>query len=201
MTNKRNTLNNVEEVEAVEKDQPWERQPCDTDDSWVAFCAYRDSSPPRKLFARKGMQPMASLMAWFKGHNWDGRIKAFDKWTSKITLAEFENALKETSKERAAKHVGIINASLELLEREINKYLDTSRNSELPGLLKPSDITKMAEVMIKLDRVIKGESTEHVKHDLDLSKLSVDELKKLNDLTSKAVTEDDRVEAPQAKVH
>jgi hypothetical protein len=51
--------------------------------------------------------------------------------------------------------------------------------------VKPSELIKLAETVIKLDRLVRGEATDRTENDVDFSQYTVDELRKLNELLTK----------------
>lgn len=67
----------------------WERQECDTDKSYRAFCIYRDLGPMRSLEAAERayrewgdrgekMGPSTLFERWSSKGKWSDRVKAFD---------------------------------------------------------------------------------------------------------------------------
>lgn len=166
----------------------WERQETDTDDSWVAFVAFRDMKAPRRLLtvAVNGSRlPTAKLSEWYRAHAWKERADAYDRHMDRVVLEEREALLRQTSKEISAEHMTMLHAARELVQRELDKWLQASRETEAQGLLKVSDVNRLLENVVKLDRLIRDQSTEQVTVEMDLSKLTPEELKQLRTLREK----------------
>lgn len=158
---------------------PWERQPTDTEESWLAFVAYRDAAPPRRLI-RPGVGASGKVSAMYQAHAWGPRVEAFDRMVDIIKVAERVNLEKVTAKERASKHLRVLDDAIELCAIEINGLLESARkyaaNGPAAGAIKPSDLNKLLELTIKYQRLIQGEATEIVGQAQDLSVLTDEEL-------------------------
>lgn len=174
----------------------WERQAVDTNESWPYFKAYRDLKGSRRLdrvrlaadeMGRRNPHAptLQQLRDWCEQHQWRERVKGYDQHMDKILAEEKETALRESARDQAAAHLELIQDAHELAENELKKLLQASRESSAHGLLKPSDLFKLFEAAIKLGRLVKGESTEIAEERVDLSKLSMEELKELRKLQAK----------------
>jgi hypothetical protein len=173
-------------TEAVKVPEPWERQASESEEAWLAFKAYREMPPDERLIKRAGVHRMATLSKWYRDHNWEDRCKAYDAHFDALSVEERERVFRRASKELAIDHMVALADMRELMSREFAKYLEASRSTEMHGLIKPSDLIKMAEAVVKLDRLVRGETTENVKTEIDTSKLSLDELRQLEELLTKA---------------
>lgn len=163
----------------------WTKQPYETDAEFVSFQAYRDAKPPRRLVGRPGAGSTAELSRMFRENNWTIRVQAYDLYMDHVFLTEKEEFLKQSARDLSAQHMAILHTSRQLVQRELDKMLEASTRSDAVGLLSGGQITAMMDATVKLDRLIKGESTESVEVKQDLSALSVDELKQLRELTKK----------------
>ena len=163
----------------------WDRLAAESDEEFTAFVRFRDNKPPRKVL-RDSTVPTAKLAAWYRQHDWQARAVAWDMHLDGIRQAEFEEATRDDAKQVAAEHRLILKDARELVQLEIAKYLRTSQESEAHGLLKPGELTKLLEAMIKFDRLVRDQSTSKEETILDLKNLDVDELRQLADLESKA---------------
>lgn len=161
----------------------WERQLSDTDDSWTAFVSYRDMPTPRRLI-RFGPYPTGKLAEWFRAHNWAARVNAYDNHLDAIRREEREALLAQHEREIMTEHLVLLSEARELVARELSKYLTSSREGTLHGLLKPSELTKLFEMVLKSDRLLKDQPTERVATQ-DLSKLTLEELRKLEEIHKK----------------
>lgn len=163
----------------------WERQPIDTDESFKAFCTYRDQIPPRRF---RGLGPTATIAEWYRDHGWRERIAAYDAWLDSIMLREREEALKKAARNQGTEHALLLVEAREFLGLELAKFLKTSKEHEIQNL-RPHEMIRLLEQVIKLERLVQGETTENVSQQVDLSKLSVEELRQLEALHRKVENE------------
>ncbi len=163
--------------------KPWERQHFDTDESFEAFKLFRDSRPPRRVLAQRGY-PTSSLYAWFRDHAWAERVRAYDAHTDSILLGEREALLRQNAQQISAEHMALLHSARDLAQRELDKMLSRSVDNDEMNLLRPGELVKLLETVIRYDRLIRGESTENIDQQIDLSALTLDEL-----LTYKALRE------------
>ncbi len=177
----------------TEKRHPpiWERQPCDTSESWPCFKIYRDAKGTRRLerirYACPGLaQPMADLYRWYVEHNWADRVKAYDLHMDGILQEEKDAIMRQSARDLAASHMALVQDAEELASNELGKLLQASRESAAAGLLKPGDLIKLIDAAVKLGRLVKGESTENVQVSGDLENLTESELEAYLALAKKA---------------
>ena len=160
----------------------WDRQAVDTDESWPFFQAYRDQNPPRRLepvrCTPKGAVSPAvdKLRAWYRDHGWRDRVAAYDAHVDGIIQEEREDRLREDVRAMTARHLAILQDAGELVADQLAKYLRSARESDMHGLLKPNEIAKIMDLTVKLERLTRGESTERIEADVDLTSLSDEEL-------------------------
>jgi hypothetical protein len=172
-----------------EDPKPWERQPYDTEASWEAFRSYRDDIPPRRLIGRPHSGGSAGLQKMANEFNFRARVAAYDAYLDKARVEEREAIVRQTAKEIAAKHMLSLHTAQAVLDREMNKYLEQSKATDSPGLIKPGELIKLMDAVIKLDRLVRDQPTDITSNRLDLSKLSPKELLAFEALTLKARTE------------
>lgn len=154
---------------------PWERQTFDTAESWPVFVSYRDQRPPRRLM-RPGPIGTAQLSTWAREHQWEERCAAYDRHVDSIVRGEREATLAQDVREIRADYLASLRDMRVLLDREIKKHLDVSAAADLPTI-KPNELAKLLDIAIKADRLLRGEATEHIHQEMDLSDLSVEELR------------------------
>jgi len=164
---------------------PWERQPYDTDESWPVFQAYRDQKPPRRgllvSFRGRPVDPI-KVARWFREHFWGERVAEWDRHLDAIRVSEMESALAKSTREAMADHVQLVEQAKEIASRELEKLLATVKDSAVE-VLKPRDLTRLLDSTIKLDRLIRGETTENVNVDgPDLSHLTDEQLSALDSM-------------------
>lgn len=157
---------------------PWERQPYDTDESWPIFVAYRDQTLPRRglLVLCKGRPVDPIRVAWYhKEHYWPERVAEYDRHLDAIRRAEREGLLAQTIREVTAEHAEVLADARDIVRRELEKLLATVRESA-GEVVRVRDLIRLTELVIKSDRLIRGESTENVDTGPDLSHLTNEQL-------------------------
>lgn len=165
-------------------DSIWTRQPCDDDRSWPAFVEYRDQSPPRKL------RPvfdggLIQTRAWYIDNAWRDRVAAYDTWRDKIVLEEREAILRQSSKAVAAEHMRLAKDLRSVALAETEKFLDAVSKTPM-STVRPRELVSMIEAVVKVDRLIRGETTEKIEQSIDLSKFSMEEIVAWHKLLAKA---------------
>lgn len=180
----------------------YERWTDEPEEAFNAFVQYRDQTAPRsvgKVYGARNMQ----LLAWCTNFQWRERALEYDRHHDRIRREVTENILKQTTASVAAEHMLLLKDARELVARELSKLVEASRNSTMPGLLKSSDLVRMTDMVVKLDRLIRGETTDNlgatVTEDLDYSKLTLDEIRQLKALRAKAKA--DTVDSDGATQH
>lgn len=158
--------------------------------AYEAFKAYCKAGPKRSIrkVARQCIKSESLLLRWSMRHGWVNRTKAFDEAQTKI---ESEAAKKLTEK-RAVNWTEAKEAlhrdELELGEQMMAAAREALKHVNLKDC-SASDVVRLSEYGSKLRRLASGEQTEVLKvetQDMDLSRLSVDELRTLRDLQNKA---------------
>jgi len=167
---------------------PWERQPGEPDICFTQFRYYRDMPLPRKILGvRDGST--ADKWEWSSKWSWVSRATAYDDHISTLAIKEREETVKQQARDIGAEHMKILHGLREVLERETGKWmarLRTSENSTEPTM-KPNELLKLADTVIKLERLVQGETTENIgAPKTDLSALSPEELSQLLALYKKA---------------
>ena len=190
-------------AENLEDNELWERMKGEGSRQYEHFAAYRDMkhiapSPTgrsiRKLAKEKGMnrQSLEQLSSKF---NWVARAEAYDIYLTEQTRLQNEAEIEDMRKNHALLASQMI--------RKAAKRLLTIPEEEITA----SDIVRLVDAGVKIERLSRGESTENtkisgeakIKHegqvkvsnpeDLNLSKLSDEELKELEGLLEKLHTE------------
>lgn len=171
----------------TEERRPWDKQEHESAEAYQAFQRYLQMAPDERTITLVAPRSSATLSKWYREHSWEARVKAWDAEFGTMRYAEREAVFRRKAREVAIDHMLILSDARELVAREYSKLVEASRQSEMHGLLKPNELVKMTELAIKLDRLVRGETTENVgTTDLDLAKLSIDELEELDKLMTKA---------------
>jgi hypothetical protein len=119
-----------------------------------------------------------------EGH-WRERVAAWDDHLDAHRREEQETAASVSGKDIAAQHARLLQESAELVTREMDKLLKTAMSTDAETI-KVRDLVALQDQVIKLGRLTRGESTENVATDMDLSHLTVEELRELQRLRDKA---------------
>jgi hypothetical protein len=179
----------VEEPTAAGNLTPlWLRQACDTDESWDAFKAYRDMAPPRnmaRIYVNRVQVPIAKVSSWLRDHNWRDRCRAYDNHMEEILITQREDFLRQKTVEITADWMCALKDAREIIAKELMRLRQTSEESDGPGLLKPNELVRLMDMVIKYDRLLRGESTEQIDTKVDLSQLSVEDLRELKRMHEK----------------
>jgi hypothetical protein len=108
-------------------------------------------------------------------HYWAERVAEFDRHLDRLVVAEREALLAQNTREVMAEYMGTLQDSRDILRREMNKLRATAEESA-GETVKLRDLTRLMEVSIRADRLLRGESTDKIDMGPDLSNLSDDEL-------------------------
>ncbi len=170
---------------------PWERLEDEPEDAWDAFRRFRDMSTPRQVKYAATVQA-STIFAWAGEWRWQERVSAYDRHTDGIRRAQREETLKQSEEDRMVAAIAMLAGAEELFNRELQKWIAESYASDMSHA-KLSDLTKLMNSVITMRRLVHGESTENVAHtgDFDLSKLSLDELRKWRELQAKVLKGDE----------
>lgn len=162
---------------------PWYQQPHEPDDAYRAFCEWRDQDPPRN--ARSLDVSVAQRLEWFQRWSWGERVALWDDHVNLVVAQERGAFLAETTRDLAAKHMALLSDARDLAKREIQKLLAESNQSKL-STMKPRDLIRLLTEIVKLDRLIRGESTSNEALEINTDNLTVDELRNWQELSEKA---------------
>lgn len=165
---------------------PWERQEGEPDDAFNNFRYYRDMPMPRKVL---GVMHGSTTdkWEWSSKWSWISRAKQYDDHISNLAIQEREETVRMAARDIQVEHLMILHGMRELLMREAGKWLRRSRETEGMSELRINELVKLTESVVKLERLALGETTENTQPvTRDLSKLSVEELYQLQELTEKA---------------
>lgn len=166
----------------------WDRREDESESDWLAFKSYRDQSPPRNLKRTAAAlvdHSLADVVALCNKFAWRERAKEYDAHLDLVLQKEREEFLKQDARKRAADHMMLLKDAREALACELRKLLEWTSQTNV-GVMQPQQVTKMLDIVVKLERLVGGESTENAQTSFDLSGLSVDELRVLDKILTKA---------------
>ncbi len=169
---------------------PWEQYASENEQEFRAFLDYLESPLPRRVMALRGAYPTAQLGTWSKKNRWGERARAWDEHLAAIELKELETAAANKGRTRAVQLGNALDNLATYLERETAKMVRDSRGS-VHTVMKPNEVSRMVEVADKITRLDAGQATSILRSDVDLSKLTPEQLEKLDELLSEAVPDGD----------
>lgn len=170
---------------------PYERQPKESSAAYAAFVAYRDLHPIERSYSRVEAELGADVREWARVTDWASRASAWDDHRDTVVRASELTALAEMRSQQLdilrTGHAIVVD-QIELLGQAAIDAINTE-TGERVNLIGPTEIRQWIDSMIKLKALFAGEPTEiqkvHSNEELDLSKLSIDELKVLKSLQKK----------------
>lgn len=139
--------------------------------AWAAFMGYLRIPAPRQLTKAAEIlgKDLAQISRWATEYDWIERATARDLVPLQAALAAEVNLA-----ERSARVVGKL---LTVLEKETARTL-AAQDAALSDPLSASALAHLAETVVKLQRLVSGESTENHSHrvKIDLTTVSEDTL-------------------------
>lgn len=144
--------------------------------------------PPRRLdrirVPGQISKPLQQLLEWHGAGCWADRAAAWDSHLDALRQAEQEAAVRQSAQDIQAQHIQIIKEARELALDQLGKMQAAALEGD-SHFMKPNELTRLIESVVKLDRLVRGESTENTKEQVDMSSLSLDELRALAALREK----------------
>lgn len=163
-----------------DNDHPWERQPLDTDLSWPLFQDYllqQDRPRSLKPLIRHGAMNWGQLQEIEWAHAWKERAGLWDEF--------IQRARQATVLTDAGISCRIRDKMQRLVEQELDRLTRVSDKSNDLGAVRPGELARFAEVAFKIDRLLTGQPTERVEAGVDLTSLSIEELRALRRMSQK----------------
>jgi len=167
----------------------WERLPGESAKAYEAFCKYRDMPPGERSLrevARRLGKSETLISRWSSRYRWVERVQAWDDEVDRKAREAHLRTVKEMRERHARYAVALQMKALDRL-----KQMD-------PDELEPLEVLKFIVEAAKLERLARGEPDtiqEHTgkdggpiehRHNFDLSRLSIEELRSLERILSKA---------------
>jgi hypothetical protein len=158
--------------------KPWARQPFDDDASYVAFQTYLADSRRLAETGERPLPPKVWRLNW-EIHAWRQRALAYD--------AHLNDRIRETHEaeviDASVRHARIGLRFQALSEKELAK-LEKASATDIPAI-REGTILRYAERGIAIEREAVGQAPPQ-RDDLDLSRLTLDELRLFHELAKKA---------------
>lgn len=173
--------------------EPWARQPFDTDLSWSVFLDYLSLPPPRSLatLARRPScalsWPQLETLAHCDG--WKVRAERWDQHLDQVRFEAQEQATREDAIARATRQGRLGKKLQRLAETEADKLLIQASRDAMVGTIQVRDMIRAAAYGVRIERLAMGDFTDKIETGPDLSGLSVEQLRTLRELQEKAGVE------------
>jgi len=189
------------------QENPWDRKPSETPRQYQMFCAYLEMNTAEKPIRTRNLLKLTKeiefsydyLRRLSSTHDWVSRAAAYDAYLATKIREKSEEDIIDMRKNHALLAAQMI--------RKATKRLLTMPEDDITA----SDIVRLVDVGVKIERLSRGESTENkqisgeakVTHqgeiklnqkspgDLNLSCLSDEEIAELEQLLAKLHTEPD----------
>ncbi len=105
-----------------------------------------------------------------------------------IRTAERAAVEKLTAHEVALAHMTTLHDFQSVVMLEVDKFLKACQGTDMP-VLKPGELVKMMDLVVKYQRLIQGQTTEKIDTSIDVSKVSVEDMLKMQEILAKAAQE------------
>lgn len=168
--------------------KPWEYQPgVDTPDDYNAFVWFLGFLAPRRIapIANAFDKSLATVRKWARDGLWYERAAAYDQDLANQRKAELDRVYKTEGAELAKQHLDVIRLGYTLVEDQLEKHLVEAKD-RTSSSKKLGEIVKLRGELFREERLVRGQATEIVDQELDLSKLDDQELELLDQLRKKA---------------
>jgi hypothetical protein len=137
----------------------WERQPFDGSRTYLYFCVYRDMDPLERSIKKTAEETKRSLgMLWNISSRWDWakRAEAYDLHMQRLKLAAYEQARIEMAERQAKEGMTLQSVAMGGIRDLIDERGQVKAN------LTPTEIVRLLETGVRIERLARGESTENV---------------------------------------
>lgn len=169
--------------------QLWEKQPWESDREFLWFQEYLHAG------ARRGLSGLASragcpytsqqLATVARENHWHDRATLWDRHLAALRTKAVEDFVEESAQEEARRHRTFTRLALNLATSELSKLWAAASQATMHGTIRPETAIRMGGEAVKLDRLIRGQTTENTGHQVDLGHLSDDELRSLDTVLAK----------------
>lgn len=129
---------------------PWDRQPKEGDQAWIAFCAYRDMGPGRSIAkTATGLgKPKSLLEGWSSRHGWVRRAVAHDQHQEATAAADARAATRSA-------RTAVLDQQSVAARALLAKGLQALQGVD-PTMIEPKDIPRWIDTAIRLNRQAVG---------------------------------------------
>jgi len=166
----------------------WEFQPgIDTDDSFAVFSYWLVLPPPRdlRIAARACQRTPQQVSRWANADLWRERAQEYDKLLNDSRRAELEKLYKQDGAAVALEWLEPITTAKGFIKEQLEKF--QIEGSDREGVrIKPNELSRLFQVVFQAERLLRGQATEITSDELDLSKLTDEELAEYDRMVRKA---------------
>jgi hypothetical protein len=136
----------------IDDRMPWDRQEGETAKAFEAFQIYRDIGPERsqRKVCQKLSKNTRTIADWSSKNNWVERCEKYDVYIDSETQKQKRKDILAMRERHAQTGMDLLAKAAKALQ----KIPDES--------IKASEIAKMIDVGVKIERLSRGESTENV---------------------------------------
>lgn len=135
----------------VDSKEPWERMPGESTTMYSYFEAYKNMQPMERssrAVAEKYRKNRGTIEGYCTKYNWVDRAAAWDDEQAKIARIEQQKEIAEMRKRHAK------------LAKDMLDKAQSAIDNMNPSEMKPQDISRIAEVASKLERLSMGDVGE-----------------------------------------
>lgn len=149
---------------------PWERQSGESDQAFEAFTKYLLMGPERtqNKVCHDLSKSRQLIGAWSSKWKWTERCAAWDNEQARQLREEQTKEIAEMRK----RHAKTASLAFALVDKEIKRYFRVGKdkngnevlylNEEKADDLKPSDLARLMEAAVKIERLSRGDTSEVV---------------------------------------
>ncbi len=159
---------------------PWERQSGESPASFEVFQRYLAMGSARNI-SELGRQEGRDLGGLAHEHRWTARA---DAWARYVDEVRSEAVLDEVA-EMARRHIRAANIGIEDLLDQLGK-LRAKHSDSQRAEMRHQEIARALEVYTKVERLARGEPTDRVVQNMDVSRMTQEEVDQLAALLEKA---------------
>lgn len=166
-------------------ERPWERQPCDSPEGFAVLQEYIALPPPRTVRALGRGHPGFDRDRWERtavACGWDVRARAWDDHIAALRMATVE----AVTISMAERHAELGRSFQRVAKKDLKKLEAIVDREDGHPTMQPREIVRYAEAGTRIEREAAGLPTTPEARQADLSKLTLEELRTLRELTAKA---------------
>lgn len=168
--------------------KPWEFQPgVDTAQTFQAFAWFLCLPPPRRLTLLAGQFQVSiqTIRNWARDGLWFERARAYDADLLHARKAELDAVYQKSGAEVAQQQLELIALKNAIVGDQLDKLARRCFDTDIP-VMRAGDVIRLRSEAFKEERLVRGQATEITSEELDLSKLTDEELEAYDQLTRKA---------------